>query len=65
MIDGDDEALRFAGSRAFDVLEGTVRAPAERHNPGLDVRTAAQLCWSAMQGLIELHPKMARRVDRR
>lgn len=60
VIDAADEALQFAGSCAFDVVEDTVRALAERYNPGLDVRTAAQLCWSTMQGLIELHPKMAR-----
>ncbi len=57
-IDANNLELRAAGQRAFAVLEGTIREIASVHNADLDVRVAAQLCWSAMQGLVQLHPKM-------
>ncbi|MGI9597039.1 MAG: TetR/AcrR family transcriptional regulator [Acidimicrobiales bacterium] len=60
VIDVADQELQHAGLCAFSVLEETITDIAETHDPSLDVRTAAQLCWSAMQGLIQLHPKMIR-----
>jgi hypothetical protein len=47
------------------VLEETVRAVAERANPGLDVTDASGLCWSAMQGLLVLHQNMVHIAEMR
>jgi AcrR family transcriptional regulator len=60
LVDADDPAYLAAGFRAFGVLEDTVRAVADRYNPDLDVLDASYLCWSAMQGLLVLHPNMTR-----
>lgn len=57
VIDADDPRLQAAGLAAFGVLESTVAAIAERFNPVLPVRDAARLCWSSMQGLVQLHSK--------
>jgi AcrR family transcriptional regulator len=53
----DDPRLAEVGLAAYGVLEAAVAALAERHNPALHVPDAARLCWSAMQGLVELHAK--------
>lgn len=58
VIDGDSAQMQECGLNAFVVLEDAVRDIAEAHNPQLDVRLASQLCWSAMQGLVELHDKL-------
>jgi AcrR family transcriptional regulator len=60
LVDDDDEAYQQAGMAAYGVLEGAVRAVAERDNLELPIFEAANLCWSAMQGLLMLHPKIAR-----
>jgi AcrR family transcriptional regulator len=56
----DDPAYLEAGLAAFAVLEETIRAIAEERNPDLVVEDAARLCWSAMQGLVVLRPKLGR-----
>ena len=56
----DDDVVQVVGSAAFAFLEQTVRELADRYRPDLDVRTAAYLCWSAMQGLVVLRPKFER-----
>lgn len=60
VVDGHDSQYEAAGMRAFSVLEQTVREFANDHNPQLDVGTASRFCWSAMQGLVTLHPKFLR-----
>jgi AcrR family transcriptional regulator len=60
LVDDEDEEYQRAGMRAYDVLEDAVRAVAERYNPNLEIFDAANLCWSSMQGLLTLHPKIAR-----
>lgn len=60
VLDPDDPAYQEAGLAAFAVLEDTIRAIAERHNPDLVIEDAARLCWSAMQGLVVLRPKLGR-----
>ena len=55
----DDQRLAEVGLAAYGVLEATVAAVAERYNPALRVQDAARLCWSAMQGLVELQSKFA------
>jgi AcrR family transcriptional regulator len=57
VIDSDDPRLAEAGIAAYGVLESTVAAIAERYNPNLPITDAARLCWSAMQGLVQLHSK--------
>ncbi len=47
-----------AGARSYEILEDAVRDVATSLNPELDVETASRLCWSTMQGLIDLHPRM-------
>lgn len=56
VVDGDDQRLASAGLAAYGVLESTVAAIAQQYNASLSVRDAARLCWSAMQGLVELQP---------
>jgi AcrR family transcriptional regulator len=56
----DDPELETVGLRAFTVLEDAVRSFAAEHNPELDIHTAARLCWSSMQGLVQLRQKLAR-----
>jgi AcrR family transcriptional regulator len=58
VVDPDDPALQAAGIAAYSVLERTVQEIADRYNPDLDVGDAANLAWSAMQGLLVLLPKM-------
>lgn len=58
LVDSENVEMQAAGQRAFAILEDTLREIAAEHNPALDVRVASQLCWSAMQGLIQLHPDM-------
>jgi AcrR family transcriptional regulator len=58
VLDNDNPELQAAGLAAYAVLESAVRAIADTYNPALDVTSAANLAWSAMQGLLVLHPKM-------
>lgn len=58
LVDTSDPAYAEWGDRTYRFLESTVRALAERHNPSLDIDDASRLCWSAMQGLLVLHPQM-------
>lgn len=57
VIDADDERLRFAGLRAYSLLESTVAEIAELYNPSIDVTDAARLCWAMVQGLVQLQSK--------
>jgi AcrR family transcriptional regulator len=57
VIDADDPRVAHAGLLAYGVLEATVTEIAERHNLAMPVTDAARLCWSAMQGLVQLHAK--------
>lgn len=60
VIDADDERVQIAGLRAYGLLESTIEDVAERYNPSIDVADAARLCWSMVQGLVQLQPKFAR-----
>lgn len=59
----DDPAYQVAGERAYGLLADAIRAVAAVDNPDLDVEDAADLCWSAMQGLLVLYPNMVRRRE--
>lgn len=61
LIDGDDADYLVKADQAYAVLNDSLVAVAEEINPDLDIDLAATTCWSAMQGLIELHSLMAER----
>lgn len=63
VVDCTDPAYQQAGERAFTILADAIRAVAAAEAPGLDVDDAAELCWSAMQGLLVLYPNMVRRRE--
>ena len=63
LVHCDDPAYTEAGGRAYEVLLAAVEAVIEQDNPGLDAVDAADLCWSAMQGLLVLYPNMARKRE--
>ena len=44
--------------RAYAVLEGTVRSLIDDEQLDADLDEATWLCWSAMQGLVTLGPKL-------
>lgn len=60
VIDAENADYERVAVQAYGLLESTVQAIADGHNPDLSVTTATRLCWSAMQGLVELQAKMAR-----
>lgn len=60
VIDADDVRVQEAGQRAYAVLESTVADVAAEHNPSLDVPDAARLCWSMVQGLVQLQSTFAK-----
>jgi AcrR family transcriptional regulator len=59
LIDSDDPALYTAGMRAYGELEDTVRALIDAEGLDVQVDDAAWLCWSAMQGLLVIEPKIS------
>ncbi len=58
VIDPDDPELVEIGMRAYAVLEDTVRALLVSEQLDVDLDDATWLCWSAMQGLVTLGPKL-------
>ena len=59
LIDPDDERVQHAGLEAYGVLESTIADIDAIYGLSMPVTDATQLCWSAMQGLVELQPKFA------
>ncbi len=57
LIEADDATLQHAGLEAYGVLESTVADIDAVYGLTMPVTDAAQLCWSAMQGLVELQAK--------
>jgi AcrR family transcriptional regulator len=58
VVDPDDDRLREAGMSAHAVLRDTVEELVHAEGLAADVDVAAELCWAAMQGLVELGPKL-------
>lgn len=54
-VDIDDPEYQEWGTRAFAVLTQTVQRLADARAPDLDVRLAAGLCWSMVEGLLTVH----------
>ena len=65
LVDSDDVDYEEWSMKAYGVLVDSVAEVAARHNPALDIDQASRLCWSAMQGLLDLHPNMARLAEKR
>ena len=59
VLAADDPVLTGAGLAAYGVLEAAVAAVADRYDTTLAVQDVARLCWSTMQGLVELQSKFA------
>ena len=60
LIDPDDQAGSEAGLGAIAVLADVIGEIAAVHNPDLAVDDAVKLCWSAMQGLVQIEAKLSR-----
>ena len=59
IIDTDDPELQTCGLEAYGVLEAVVRRMIDDEHLSVDVDEVTWLCWSAMQGLVQLAPKIA------
>jgi AcrR family transcriptional regulator len=60
IIDTDDPELLTCGLEAYGLLEASVRRLIELEDLHVGVDEATWLCWSAMQGLVQLQPKIER-----
>jgi len=54
LIDADDERVQHAGLQAYGVLETTIADIDTAYGLSMSVTDSAELCWCAMQGLVEL-----------
>jgi AcrR family transcriptional regulator len=59
LIEEGDDRVQHAGLEAYGVLESTISAIDATYGLSTSITDAAQLCWSAMQGLVALQPKFA------
>ena len=59
IVDPDDPALREAGMGAYSVLERTMQELIDDERLTVDLDHAVWWCWSTMQGLVQLEPKLA------
>lgn len=58
VVDPDDEQLALAGLSAYDYLDSTVRRLVESEDLAVDPDVATAMCWSVVQGLVVLSPKI-------
>jgi AcrR family transcriptional regulator len=58
IIDTDDPQLVTCGLEAYGLLEATVKRLIDAEGLRVGVDEATWLCWSAMQGLVQLQPKI-------
>lgn len=59
VVDPDAPELQAAGMRSYGVLEGAMRDLIDREGLDVDLDEAVWWCWSTMQGLVQLEPKLA------
>lgn len=59
IVDTDDPRLQAAGLEAYGVVEGVVADLIAAEQLDVDVDDTTWLCWSAMQGLVVLEPKIS------
>lgn len=60
IVDAADDELQAAGMRAYGVLERTVQDLIDAEQLDVPIDDATWLCWSTMQGLVQLGPKLER-----
>lgn len=65
VVDTDDDGLLTAGMGAYAVLEDAVRSLVESERLAVDLDHATWLCWSTMQGLVTLGPKLEGVAERK
>jgi AcrR family transcriptional regulator len=58
IVNTDDPELQAMGLQAYAVVERVVADLLEAESLDVDVDDATWLCWSAMQGLVVLEPKI-------
>jgi len=58
VVDTEDPALQTAGMSAYGVLEETIGMLLDDEALDADLDDATWFCWSAMQGLVALEPKL-------
>ena len=59
VVDTDDADFQATGLRAYAVVERVVRELLEAEQLDVPLDDATWLCWSAMQGLVVLEPKIS------
>jgi AcrR family transcriptional regulator len=59
LVDTDDAALQATGLRAYGVLEQVVGDLIASEHLDVPANDATWLCWSAMQGLVVIEPKIS------
>lgn len=59
VVDPDDDRLRDAGMQAYSVVEGAIQAIIDGERLPVDIDEATWFCWSTMQGLVTLEPKIS------
>ena len=57
IVDPDDPELQACGLGSYEVLHSVVRRMVDGEGLSADVEEVTWLCWSAMQGLVQLAPK--------
>jgi AcrR family transcriptional regulator len=57
VVDVDDPSLQHCGLDAYAVLEGVISGVLTQVHSDVDLDVATWMCWSTMQGLVELGPK--------
>jgi AcrR family transcriptional regulator len=62
LIDEDDPTVLECGIGAYGVLEHTVQQMIDTEQLDVDRDHVTWLCWSAMQGLVVLEPKIRRLI---
>lgn len=58
IIDTEDPQLMECGLESYQVLESAVASLIETEHLDVDLDDATWFCWSAMQGLVQLEPKI-------
>ena len=59
LIDPDDPELTECGMESYDDLEGGVKAIIDSEGLSVPLDDATWMCWSTMQGLVQLAPKIS------
>ena len=64
LVDTDDAHLQLCGMGAYAVIEGVVARLLESLQSTVELDHATWMCWSTMQGLVQLEPKF-QAIDQR